>query len=75
MSIPHLVHGLAAPPAAKGLSLDAGPIWVRPAEACKLLGLGLTKVYELINDGTLESRKVGRARLIRRLDIERLSRR
>jgi excisionase family DNA binding protein len=48
------------------------PIWVRPAEACRLAGIGLTKLYELIADGTIESRTLGRARLIRRLDLERL---
>jgi|307.fasta_scaffold16273_1 excisionase family DNA binding protein len=48
------------------------PIWVRPAEAARLAGIGLTKLYELIGDGTLESRVIGRTRLIRRLSIERL---
>ena len=32
----------------------------------------MTRLYELLNDGTLESRSLGRARLIRRIDIERL---
>ena len=40
------------------------PIWVRPAEACKLASIGNTKLYELIADGDLVSRKVGGARLI-----------
>jgi len=53
-------------------SLSDAPIWVRPAEACRLLGIGMTRLYELLNDGTLESRSLGRARLIRRIDIERL---
>jgi len=53
-------------------SFSDAPIWVRPAEACRLAGIGLTKLYELIADGTIESRTLGRARLIRRLDLERL---
>jgi excisionase family DNA binding protein len=52
--------------------LSNAPIWVRPRQACELSGLGLTTLYRLINDGTLETRLVGRARLIRRIDLERL---
>ena len=48
------------------------PIWVRPREACRLIGCGLTFLYQLINEEKVESRLVGRARLIRRLDLERL---
>jgi excisionase family DNA binding protein len=48
------------------------PLWVRPREACRLTGLGLTRVYELLNSGDLESRKLGRARLVSVTSIERL---
>ncbi len=37
------------------------PILVRPEEAAKLLGLGRSKLYALLADGTLPSIKLGRA--------------
>ena len=48
------------------------PIWVRPKKACELGGFGMTKCYELMADNTLESRTVGRMRLISVASIERL---
>ena len=48
------------------------PIWVRPKKACELGGFGMTKCYELIANNTLESRTVGRMRLISVSSIERL---
>ena len=48
------------------------PLWVRPQEACRLSGLGLTRLYELLNSGDLESRKLGRSRLVSVASIERL---
>lgn len=50
-------------------------IWVRPKEACRIGGFGLTQCYELMNVGTLESRKVGRMRLISVQSIEKLGQR
>jgi excisionase family DNA binding protein len=40
------------------------PIWVSPREASLLTGIGLTRLYELINDNTLKSVKIGRKRLV-----------
>jgi excisionase family DNA binding protein len=37
---------------------------VRPLQACALLNIGLTRCYELINSGELESFKDGKARKI-----------
>jgi excisionase family DNA binding protein len=37
--------------------------------ACRVSGLGKTKLYELIAAGTLKSRKVGRRRLILLTDL------
>ena len=48
------------------------PIWVRPAEAARLAGVGVTRLYELLGANALESRKVGRARLVSVASIERL---
>jgi excisionase family DNA binding protein len=36
------------------------------------LGLGHTKIYELINDGTLQSVRVGRRRLIKAESVRAL---
>jgi excisionase family DNA binding protein len=37
---------------------------VRPKVACKMLDVGITRLYEMINDGTLEAFKDGAARKI-----------
>lgn len=41
------------------------PEAVSVAEASRLLSVGRTKLYELINDGTLPTVKLGRRRLVR----------
>lgn len=33
-------------------------------EACKLLSVGRTKIYELLSEGSLQKRKIGRRTLI-----------
>ncbi len=40
------------------------PITVTVKEALRISGLGLTKIYELINDGRLETVKVDNRRLV-----------
>jgi excisionase family DNA binding protein len=45
---------------------------VSVAEAMKMTRLGMTKVYELINDGKLQTVKVGRRRLVKVDSIKRL---
>jgi hypothetical protein len=47
-------------------------VWVRPKEACRIASLGLTRLYELLDQNVLESRKLGRARLISVRSIEAL---
>lgn len=51
---------------------DVAPITVRINEASRLTGVGRTKIYELISDGTLRLVKVGRASLIPMEDLHRL---
>lgn len=53
-------------------SQDIEPIWVKPGKAKQLMGLGLTRVYELMNDGTLENIRVGGSRLVKVESIRRL---
>jgi excisionase family DNA binding protein len=43
---------------------------VRPKQACSMLSVGLTRLYELLNSGTLESFKDGKARKITVRSIE-----
>ncbi|MCF8483098.1 MAG: helix-turn-helix domain-containing protein [Rhodospirillum sp.] len=38
-----------------------------------LLGIGRTKLYELLNDNTLDSVKIGRRTLVRRTSLRRLT--
>ena len=48
------------------------PICVTVKRALELSGLGLTKVYELINQKTLETVYVGKRRLITYRSLEKL---
>jgi hypothetical protein len=42
----------------------APPLVVRPGQACAMLSIGLTRCYELMNAGELESFKDGKSRKI-----------
>lgn len=44
--------------------------WYSPDELWRWLGLGRTKIYELLRCGEIPSYKIGRVRRIRRQDIE-----
>ncbi len=48
------------------------PLAVRRSDVGPLLGYGQTKIGEMIRDGTLESIKNGRSRLITMRSIKRL---
>ena len=48
------------------------PIWVRPKRAAQIGGFGLTRCYELINDGKLKTAKVGGMRLVSVASIKSL---
>lgn len=40
------------------------PLVVAPREACRMLSIGLTRLYELLHDGDLESYRDGGSRRI-----------
>jgi excisionase family DNA binding protein len=40
------------------------PIWVTPNEAIRISGIGRTLLYQLVNNGTIKSIKLGGKRLI-----------
>jgi excisionase family DNA binding protein len=44
---------------------DIRPLAYGPADAAKVLGVSRARVYELMNDGTIPSLKLGARRLIR----------
>ena len=48
------------------------PLAVRVSDATRLTGIGKTKLFELIADGTLETTNVGRRRLILYRSLEQL---
>jgi excisionase family DNA binding protein len=48
------------------------PIAITISEACRLSGLGRSKIYQLIADGRLDSIVVDRRRLIRMHSLEHL---
>ena len=48
------------------------PIATTVDNACCLTGLGRTKLYELISDGTLQTTTIGRRRLVLYSSIEEL---
>ena len=48
------------------------PFTTSITEAAKALGLGRTSIYALINEGRLETIKIGRRRLIKVESIHRL---
>jgi excisionase family DNA binding protein len=41
------------------------------SEACAMAGIGRTKIYEAITDGSLKARKCGKRTLILRDDLRR----
>jgi len=49
------------------------PIFVSVEDAAKALSVGRTSLYELIRSGALESRKMGRRRLILASSLRRLA--
>ncbi len=49
---------------AAGESADLPPLAVSAKQACRISGLGLTSIYELMRNGTLRSKKVGGRRLV-----------
>ena len=51
-------------PARENMDLQPEPLAVRLVVGAKMIGLSRSTVYELIEEGAIESIKVGRARLI-----------
>jgi hypothetical protein len=50
---------------------DPEPLAVSPRQTCSLLNIGITRLYELLRDGELDSYLEGRARRITMESIKR----
>lgn len=50
------------------------PVAYRPEQAAKAIGISTAKLYELLAAGQIRARKVGRATLILRDDLEQFVR-
>lgn len=48
------------------------PIWITVAEARRVTSLGLTKFYALVNDGTIQTVKLGKRRLVKVASLKAL---
>ncbi len=49
------------------------PLAVTISVALSITGIGRTKLYQLVNEGTIKSIKIGRRRLINYASLERLA--
>ena len=49
------------------------PLTVVVSEACRIMGIGRTRLYSLIKDGRLDIVKIGRRTLIRYDSLKRLA--
>jgi excisionase family DNA binding protein len=49
------------------------PLLVSIKEARRLIGVSNTRIYDLINDGSLETVRIGTRRLIRYSSLQRLA--
>ncbi len=48
------------------------PLAYSIADACKIISIGRTRLYELLSDGTIQSVRVGRRRLVKADSIRAL---
>jgi excisionase family DNA binding protein len=49
------------------------PLLVSVKEARRLIGVGNTRIYALINDGSLETVRIGKRRMIRYSSLQRIA--
>ena len=51
---------------------DIQPKWIKPKRASAEYGVGVTRLYELLNQGLLETKKIGASRFIGVASLDRL---
>jgi excisionase family DNA binding protein len=54
--------------------MESKPLFVRPSEAARLLGISRSKLYMLLRAGTVPSRKIGAAVRVPIEALERMAR-
>lgn len=52
------------------MTKPVAPLLLRPTEAATALGIGRSKLYELLASGQIESIKLGRARRVLQTSVE-----
>jgi excisionase family DNA binding protein len=62
----------AAPIPAATTTQPPTPLLVSVKEARRLIGVGNTRIYDLINAGTLETIRIGKRRMIRYSSLQKL---
>lgn len=70
VSIPPPAPPPGKPALAPTIVAPLSPLCVRVSSAARLLGIGRTKTYELINAGDLDTIKVGQAVLVTMKSLE-----
>jgi len=63
----------AAPMSQAEVSQTTAPMLVSVKEACRLIGIGNTRIYELINAGTLETVRIGKRRMVRYKSLQKFA--
>lgn len=53
-------------------AIDLEPIAYSVADACRVSSIGKTRLYQLISEGRLEARKIGKRTLIPAASLRRL---
>ena len=53
----------------RGQVVELERLLVKPEEAAAMLGIGRTRIYELLARGEIPSRRIGRSRLIDPADV------
>jgi hypothetical protein len=51
---------------------EAEPLWVRPRRAIQMIDCGMTKFYELMANGRVETKKVDGMRLVSVASLKKL---
>ena len=54
---------------------EVEPLWVRPKRAIQIIDCGLTKFYELVADGRVETKKLDGMRLVSVASLKKLGER
>lgn len=71
-SIDRIVHAISAYLGSNHLARPNKPLLVSIKEACTQLGISRTRVYEMIKNGSLSVRRIGRRTLVTQQSIEAL---